>query len=68
MYFNIRDELSYEGDLVFRGEQVLIPKALRKTIIDKLHQTHNGSEATIQRAKETVFWPKMRHEIAAQID
>ena len=31
-YFNIRDELSVEGDLVFKGEQVVVPKPMRKLL------------------------------------
>lgn len=43
-YFNLRDEFSVQDGLVFRGERVMIPLSLRKTMVDRIHTAHIGVE------------------------
>ncbi|CAB3981308.1 Hypothetical predicted protein [Paramuricea clavata] len=39
-YFHLRDELTTQEGLVFRGERVVIPKSLRKQVLNELHAAH----------------------------
>ena len=55
--------MSVVGDIVFKGERILIPRSLRKTIVANLHQAHLGIEKTKLRARETVFWPGINNDI-----
>ena len=63
-YYNVRDELSVEDDLVFRGQRVVVPRQLRAEYIDILHAGHPGIESAMLRAKNTVFWPGMRDDMS----
>ncbi|KAK9704012.1 Integrase zinc binding domain [Popillia japonica] len=49
--------------VIFRNDQIIIPKSLRKDTINRLHYSHLGITKTILRAKELVFWPLMVKEI-----
>jgi len=42
--YEYRDTLTVQGNLVFRGQQVLIPQALRHKMIEVAHSTHIGAE------------------------
>ena len=43
-YFHVRDELTVQEGVVLLGERVVIPKSLRKGILDDLHTTHQGEK------------------------
>ncbi|XP_064637858.1 uncharacterized protein K02A2.6-like [Lineus longissimus] len=68
-YFNIRDELSVENNIIFRGQQqCLVPRSMRRKILQRLHQSHDGIEACRRRARDCVYWPGINAEIAALIE
>ena len=54
-YWSIKDELSVSGRIVYRNDRIVVPVALRKTLIVKLHQEHMGTESTLRRAR-TSLW------------
>ena len=58
-FWNHRDELSAAGDLIFRGQTLVIPKPLRQQMIESIHTGHMGTQKCIQRAKDVMFWPGM---------
>jgi len=43
-YFSIRDTLSFHDGMILKGEAVLIPKALRKQIKERLHSAPPNQE------------------------
>ena len=66
-YFDIRDELTVQGDLVFKGPVVVVPAALRKELMAACHDTHIGVEGCIRRARESMFWPRMTTDLKTYI-
>ncbi|XP_050710137.1 uncharacterized protein LOC126994907 [Eriocheir sinensis] len=52
-----------DGDLLLYGPRVIVPAALRKSVLQRLHDSHRGSEATKRRAGQTVFWPGINADI-----
>ena len=63
-YWKLRDELYADGDLVLYGARIIIPTALRRRTLARLHDSHRGVEATKRRARQTVFWPGINSDIA----
>ena len=63
-FWKIRDNLSVDGDLVLYGARVVIPEALRRRTLARLHDSHRGTAATKRRASQTVFWPGINSDIA----
>lgn len=66
-YWNHRDELSFEDDLIFRGQTLLIPKSLRQEMVKQVHTGHLGVTKTLQRAKDCLFWPGMQKQITEHV-
>ena len=66
-FWNHRDELSFEDDLIFRGQKLLIPHALRQEMISKVHTGHLGVSKTLERAKDNLFWPGMSKDITEHV-
>ena len=67
-YFSVRDELTVQDGVVFRGERVLIPCSLRPSIKARIHASHMGVESCLRRARECVFWPGMSGEVKQLIE
>ena len=66
-YFHVRDELTVQEGVILRGERIVIPKSLRKEILEDLHTAHQGVESTLRRACESVYWPNMNRNIKEHV-
>ena len=42
---------------------MIIPTALRRDMLKRIHASHQGQQACIRRAKDALFWPGMSHQI-----
>lgn len=62
-YFDMRDELSVQDNVIFRGQRAVIPTALRKEMKEKIHASHLGIENCLRRARECVYWPGMHEQL-----
>ena len=66
--YSFRDELSVEDGIVYRGEIIIIPTALRPNYIQQLHKMHQCAESTLKMTKEYFYWPKMSEYIFRHVD
>ena len=62
-YYDERRELIESQGLVFRGEQLVVPRSLRKDMLNQIHSSHVGIGGCIRRAREILYWPGMSAEI-----
>ena len=62
-YWNFRDELSIENELVMKGCRIVIPHDLRTEMLKILHVGHTDVEKTLRRARDIVFWPGLTKDI-----
>ena len=62
-FWNYRDELSVMEGLVFKGERTVIPVALRKDMLKRVHIGHMGMVKCKNRVKEVMFRPSMNSQI-----
>lgn len=57
--------LSQEGVLQTAQNQIVVPKKLRKAILQKVHDTkvggHKGKDKTLEMLKQHFWWPKCNH-------
>ena len=67
-FHSFRDELISEAGVIYKRERVVIPKNLRRKTLGQLHSAHMGLQATIRRARETIFWPHMNSDIKNLLD
>ena len=66
-YFSMRDELTVQDGLIFKGNSVVIPRSLRADMKTKIHSSHLGIEACLRRARECIYWPGMSAEMKQYI-
>ena len=62
-YFPFCDELTVEGDFIFKGSRLLVPASARQLLTERAHSSHIGVNGCIRRASEAVFWPGMTKPI-----
>ena len=55
-YWSFRDEITIEDGIMMKRHRVIIPKALQKEVLSKLHGSHQGTEKTKLRARTAVYW------------
>ena len=65
--YSYQDEFSVYDGLIFRGECLVIPKALRYQTMKQLHSSHVGINGCLRKARECLFWPGMNAEIKEYI-
>ncbi len=58
-YSAIKDELTVYGNLVLRGNRIVIPAGLRRKVLNLAHEGHQGITKTRLRLRSKVWWPKM---------
>ena len=57
IYYNFRDELTYYDGILIKGSRIVIPEPMRKEILRKIHEGHQGIVKSSRRARESVWWP-----------
>ena len=62
-YTGFQDELSENDGLLFKGEQLIVPKTLQKDMLQKIHEGHLGRDKCLARAKDVLFWIGMSAQI-----
>lgn len=63
-YEAFQNELGIVGELVVRGNKMVIPISLRKRFLQLGHEGHPGESAMKRRLRDRVWWPGMDKEIA----
>ena len=56
-YATFADELIVSGNLVYKGNRVVIPRGAQDEILSRLHASHIGINGCIRRARESVYFP-----------
>ena len=62
-FWDHRDHLIVQDEVVFLGTRIVIPKLMRRMILNIIHEGHLGIEMSKRRAREAVFWPGMNSDI-----
>ncbi len=63
MYWNYREEISVVDGVLFKGESLIVPAAMRAEMLKRIHESHLGIESCRRRAREVLFWPGMSQSI-----
>jgi transposase InsO family protein len=62
-YYSFREELSLANGLLLKGNRIVVPKVLRQEMKELIHQGHQGIEKCRKRARQSLYWPRLNHEI-----
>jgi len=55
LYFNMRNEIIANDDVIYYQQIIMIPNSLRPLILKLLHESHLGITKTRMRAKNILF-------------
>ena len=66
-FYDMRDELTIQEELIFKGQQLVVPASLRKELMVVIHASHIGIDACIRRARDSLYWPRMATELKEYI-
>ena len=67
-YWPYRDELSCQNGVLYRGTRVIIPMSMRRAMLEKLHASHQGIEASRKKSRDHMFWPTISTDIKNTVD
>lgn len=62
-YFNLRNEILIDKDILFYGTRMIVPQKMRNEMIQQLHESHQGIEKMRKRANEMLYWPGINRDI-----
>ena len=62
-YWTFRDQIGVYNGVLYIGDRVIIPTALRKEMMMRIHASHQGEQACLRRARDALFWPGMSQQI-----
>ena len=62
-YFDFKEELSIQDGILFKGNRVIVPVALRPHMITQVHSSHLGIGSCLNKARDVLFWPGITAEI-----
>ena len=55
--------LTVTDGIILKGDRVVVPQSMRKTLKEKLHSSHLGITGCVRRGRECLYWPNMAHDI-----
>ncbi|KAB0794830.1 hypothetical protein PPYR_11669 [Photinus pyralis] len=62
-YYKFQEEINVLDGLVFKGNNLVVPKALRSKMLTKIHTGHFGVRKCLDYAKNALFWPNMSNDV-----
>ena len=66
-YLHTASELSICEGLILRNSRIVVPKALQKDILQKLHSGHQGINKCKRRAAQSVWWPGLNKDLDTMV-
>ncbi|XP_030204757.1 uncharacterized protein K02A2.6-like [Gadus morhua] len=59
--------LTVQDGLLLKDTRLVIPAAMRNDVLDRLHEGHQGVVKCKARARQTVWWPGLGHQITEMV-
>ena len=66
-YLPVASELSVVHGLLMRGTRIVIPAVMRREILNKRHEGHQGIAKTRECARQSVWWPGLSSQIEEMV-
>ncbi|XP_056114034.1 uncharacterized protein K02A2.6-like [Rhinichthys klamathensis goyatoka] len=67
-YWPKRATLTLAGELLLRGQRIVIPHDMRQEILNNLHSGHQGIVKCRARAQQSVWWPGLSVHISQLVE
>ena len=66
-YWKLRSSFTIYNEVLLFNERTVIPPALQKETLQKIHEGHQGIEQCRTRARTSVWWPNVSKQIADMV-
>ncbi|KAK0140295.1 hypothetical protein N1851_022770 [Merluccius polli] len=67
-YWPERESLTVAGELLLRGQRIVVPHCMRQEILHDLHSGHQGIVKCRARARQSVWWPGLSVHISQMVE
>ena len=67
-YWKARSSLTVHKDLLLYNHRIVVPVALRKETLKRVHEGHQGIERSRMRIKSSVWWPGVGSQIQQMVE
>ena len=67
-YWKARSSLTVHKDLLLYNNRIVVPVALRKETLKRVHEGHQGIERCRMRVKSSVWWPGIASQIQQMVE
>ena len=67
VYMAVKDELLIIGQIVMRGNRIILPEKLWEHVFKLAHEGHQGKVRTKSRLREKVWWPNIDKQVESFI-
>ena len=67
-YYVERHSLTVVKGILLHGNRLVIPQALRKDMLDRVHQGHQGIVKCRALARSCIWWPGMSKDVGLLVD
>ena len=57
-----------EDGIVLRGERFIIPKKLRRNVLQAAHEGHTGRDSILRSLRRSVWWPGVTKDVRELVD
>lgn len=66
-FLPFKNELGFVGDLLVRGDKLVVPNKLKSRMLDIAHEGHPGESLMKRRLRDRVWWPRMDSEAMMRV-
>lgn len=63
VFWKHKNDIYCDNDILFLGDRIIVPRSMRKAMMNKLHEAHLGMSKTKERARQILYWPNMDVDI-----
>lgn len=67
-YWNFQCEINVMQNLLFKNNKLIVPESMRKEMLMKIHEGHQGINKCLNLAREILYWPNMTVDIKNLIE
>ncbi len=67
-YWPERENLTVAGELLLRGQRIVIPHCMRQEVLHQIHDGHQGIVKCRARARQAVWWPGLSVNISQLVE
>lgn len=67
-YWKVRNHLSVYSGILLYDDRIVVPSKLRASVLQRLHEGHQGKERCRARLRVSVWWPKANQQLSDLVD